>query len=274
MQACFIPLGAPNVRIHPNKMAKAKQEEKFCRFNAQLIHAMKLYAFVLLLLVTTLFSCSRWEDVGPYDETTAEYGLMNFDRLRMGNAFKVRVVPGNTYRIVARGHRSDVQDLSVKKVNDNLEISYNHWTRNRKHPMEIEITMPALEKVEFSGAVNARVWGFEDAEDLEVELSGASELAFTGHTERLQADLSGASRLDLEGTTEQLDIECSGASKLRAYQYPSKQAKLDLSGASDAQISVVEQLICKASGASSLRYRGNPRTNLDLSGGSTVSQDN
>ncbi|MDQ1088195.1 head GIN domain-containing protein [Siphonobacter sp. SORGH_AS_1065] len=218
-----------------------------------------------------LNSCSR-DNVGPYDETFADFSLNNFDRLAMSNGLKVSVVQGNAYRIVAHGHRADVDDLDVRKVNDELRISYRH-NRNRQYDMELEITMPYLESVDFSGAVEADITGFEQEPQVDVRLSGASELWFSGTVDFLSADLSGASELELEGYANQMDVILSGASELDAFEFPVYDAAVDLSGASKAEVTASQNLKVRAAGASALWYRGNPRMDVQSSGGSTVRRD-
>ncbi len=231
---------------------------------------MKKY-FILGVAALALNACSR-DNVGPYEETLADISVNDFDRLAMGNAFKVSVVRGNTYRIVARGHRADVDDLDVRKVNDELYIGYQH-SRNRRYDMELEITMPYLESIDFSGAVEADISGFEREPQLDVRLSGASEVWFNGTVEFLTADLSGASELELEGNASQMDVILSGASELDAFEFPVYDAALDLSGASKAEVRVAQNLKVKATGGSSLWYRGNPRKDVQTSGGSNVRPD-
>jgi hypothetical protein len=46
--------------------------------------------------------------------------------------------------------------------------------------MDIDITMPDLAGVDFSGAVNASIEDFENLPELEIELSGASKCDFEG----------------------------------------------------------------------------------------------
>ena len=227
--------------------------------------------FLCVLLGAT--SCDRWEDAGPYDESVAEFGLTNFDGLEMGHAFRVNVYQGNTFRISARGHRPDIADLSVRREDGILKIRFQHGNRNRKYPMDIDVTMPVLRSVDFSGAVKADVTDFEKGDRLIVTLSGASEMRFFGSAKRTDVHLSGASRLELEGYTDRLNADLSGASVLRAFDYPSYEGDFDLSGASDARTTISEYLDADASGASKLRYRGNPRTSLRATGGSTISRD-
>ena len=82
--------------------------------------------------------------------------------------------------------------------------------------------------------------------------------------------LSGASQLRLTGKGETLHGTLTGASLLSAFSYPSSQAKLIVSGASNAKVSVSQALDVNASGASLVLYRGNPQLEVETSGESIV----
>ncbi len=238
------------------------------------INFTQFVTFVLVL--GFLQSCIFINNDGllePKNPDTKTLNLRDFDRLEMESAFRVRVQQGSQFKVVAYGDRRDVSDLDAfVDRSGKLVIRYKNW-RSRRYEMEIDITMPTLKEIDFSGAVNADIEGFSGARDMEIELSGASKANIDGDWERTDIDLSGASKLTLRGQGASLVGDLSGASTLEAFDYPVDYVDLELSGASDARVLVDKTLIVKASGASALRYRGRPDVRPDLSGGSTVKPD-
>ena len=235
--------------------------------------AAPLFRSLFLLGVLTLVStaCDR-DNFGPYDETTASFAITNFDRLEMGSAYKITVTQGAAFRISAQGHRRDMDDLNVRRVGSLLKIDYRNHYRNRRHEMNLTITMPMLRAAQFSGASDSRVGGFSE-QDLDLGLSGASRLDFTGQAKRLTVNLSGASTATLNGQTVRLLADLSGASRLDATRFPAEEVSVEASGASQARVNATSHLIVDASGASSVRYRGNPTLESHTSGASTVQRD-
>jgi hypothetical protein len=192
------------------------------------------YTLFFATIVLSLLVVSCREDAGPYEEITKTYPLANFDRLDMGSAFRIDVRQGPAFQVEVRGNRRDIDDLGLNVRNSTLEILYDrNRYRNRRYDMFITITMPTVRSVSFSGA---------------------SDLVVTGTGNRLSGKLSGASRVD-------------------TYDFPVRQADLNLSGASTARVRVDDALTVQASGASTVRYRGTPRVNSSLSGASTVRQE-
>jgi hypothetical protein len=121
-----------------------------------------------------------------------------------------------------------------------------------------------------SGAATTTLSGIAD-DRFQLDLSGASSCQLTGDAELLEVSLSGASRATIAGGTRQLKAECSGASQLDAMELSAEKASVELSGASTGQVNVSQELAADASGASTLRYAGEP-SSLDKrsSGASTI----
>jgi hypothetical protein len=74
-------------------------------------------------------------------------------------------------------------------------------------------------------------------------------------------------------SVENIDVELSGTSNLDGFEANSTEVFLELSGASRAEVSASKTLSVKASGASKVFYKGEPKITEDLSGGSKVSKE-
>lgn len=237
---------------------------------------MKTIFLPLIVYAFTLFSLQSCvdgqDDPEPRGTATRNFSLTGFDELEMGNAFQVHVKAGDTYAITATGELNDLDDLEVFTEEGELTVRYKDWRKNRKE-MKIEVTMPTLSGVEFSGAVDAGVYGFDNIREIDFELSGASHCDFIGSAKNIEVDLSGASYLSLIGSGKFLEGTLSGASELNSFDYQTEESDLKLSGASKGEIHVSKFLKVEASGASKLRYLGTPNIQKKVSGGSTVSQD-
>ena len=142
---------------------------------------MKNLLKISLFLFTLSFSnCIIKVDNNPlpisaYDEIRQDINLKNFDQIRTGSAFKVNVIQGNNFRITATGDRTDVNDLDFYVRNGVLNGGYRSNSRNQRYNMRIDISVPSLTAVDFSGATDAEVGNFT-ANTFNVILSGSSKL--------------------------------------------------------------------------------------------------
>jgi hypothetical protein len=77
--------------------------------------------------------------------------------------------------------------------------------------------------------------------------------------------------VELRGSADEIIVDLSGASSLGAYGMTVRTAAINLSGASRAMLDATEAITGEASGASRLFYRREPaRLEVDASHGSRV----
>ncbi len=101
-------------------------------------------------------------------------------------------------------------------------------------------------------------------------LSGGSVGQVNLEADDLNIVLSGASNLTLTGEGLKITSEISGASTLNAFNFDVSEVKLNASGASKAHVFANDQLDVNASGASVVYYKGNPTISSSVSGASSV----
>jgi Putative auto-transporter adhesin, head GIN domain len=198
--------------------------------------------------------------------------IIKVDNNPLPLSFKVNVVQGNNFRIVATGNRVDVNDLDFYVRNGVLNGGYRSNSRIQRYNMKIDITVPFLSAVDFSGATTAEVGNF-NSNTFNVILSGASKLNLDVKTQKMNIDISGASQFNPYGNAQKVSGDLSGASQLNAFGLVSDEVNVNVSGASNARVDVIKYLKVNASGASKVRYRGNPTTEISVSGASVVEKD-
>lgn len=238
---------------------------------------LKLINYLLIIFFAIgSSSCIYFDRINSdisYDNDTRTYNVKDFDYVAIGNAMKVDIRQAANFSIEVRGNSRDLDDLNIYTNRDGkLIVKYRNW-RLRRYNTEIFITMPKARGLDFSGAVDATVKGFKTTDDLDILLSGASNLYAESDWGYVNIDLSGASNLKLYGKGSDLVGDLSGASRIEAFDFPVAEANLDLSGSSDARVWVNKLLRVSASGASTVRFRGNATVKQTLSGGSQVYPD-
>lgn len=233
---------------------------------------MKTYITFLALALTFIFSSCIDEDPGPRQSDTRSFAFVDFNRVEAGYGLVVNITKGNTYSVAADGDRRNLDDLVVFKSGNSLILGFRNSDK-RQYLTYVNISMPDLQGVNFSGAVNATVTGFSTNSFFDATLSGASLAQMNISSDELTLNISGASQLRLVGSGEKMNGLVSGASLLTSYDYPVAEATLNVSGASSGRISVSQQLKGTATGASLILYRGQPSVEVESSGESMVRKD-
>jgi hypothetical protein len=254
-------------------------------------------AVLVAVLLTSglLAGCVGGRIAGSGNLVTQEFEFSNFTCVEVGSAFEVEVVPADSYRVSVTADDNLFDYIQVSKEGETLKIGLKLLPlRPLFTTLRAEITMPRIYDLGLSGATRGSVSGFSSAENLYVELSGASSLDMVemsaGHVEfelsgasRATGDmtasgdawlnLSGASSAELQGSAGDMVIDASGASRVGLDNFPVASANVKLSGASGATVNLDGRLDADLSGASRLSYMGEPTMgNIDMSGGSTMSK--
>ena len=256
---------------------------------------MKKILLVMLAIIVTglaLSGCYRVdrtvEEEG--DRITQDYDFTGFTEIEIGNAFKLDVIPSDSFSITVTAGEKFLEKLDVYLEGDRLVFDLNSWTFIFNESPEAVITMPELTGLHLSGATRATAKGFETAEDFDLDLSGASTLNMELETGRFKADISGASRVTgslvatetdlgisgassfgVQGSGGDISAGVSGASRIELGEYRVENADIELSGASVGVIDIYGRLDVTISGASRLTYSGDPSLgDFNISGGSSI----
>ncbi len=231
---------------------------------------------VLLVLGALLAACTVPIPMinslrGSGNTVTETYDFSDFDKVVISHAFEADITAADSYRVEVTVDDNLVEHLRVEQEGDTVTIGFAPNLVVTNTTQEVRITLPRLVDLEASGASRVDVSGFKTSDDVRVNVSGASTARGDMETGDLNADVSGASTLALEGSGKNLRVNASGASTADLDNFAVNDASVEASGASRANVNVSGTLDANASGASSIRYSGDPKLgNIDESGASSV----
>ena len=109
---------------------------------------------------------------------------------------------------------------------------------------------------ELSGAAKLTYTG--DSQQFNGDFSGAVSASFYGDHNKTDIECSGATNITMEGETDYLKAIISGASKFKGEKYEAKDAYVEATGASNAQVRCTGDLKIMVSRASKLTHYGSP----------------
>lgn len=183
----------------------------------------------------------------------------NFHGIFLSSAFDVYLTQGNEEAVAVSASDQKYKERIIVEVrNGVLYLGYDYkgsWG-NDNHKLKAYISFKQIDRLKISGACDVVMTGVLQAKDLQLELSGASDMKGRLDVEKLTVELSGASDISLSGKTKEMDIVASGASTLKGFDLSADRCNAHASGASDIRITVNKELTAQASGASDVRYKG------------------
>ncbi|MGZ8631547.1 MAG: head GIN domain-containing protein [Actinomycetota bacterium] len=181
-----------------------------------------------------------------------------FRAIEASHHFTVRVAIGSPESATLRIDDNLLDAVDVGVRDGTLRVGLRPLTEVTHATLEVDVTAPALDRVMASGASRVRIEGRNEAERVDLTLSGSSELTADLDVGRGHLELSGTSTATLSGAAGTLEVTVSGASHLYADELSVGDLRIDVSGAATADVAVSGRLSAGASGASMVRYAGSP----------------
>ena len=236
----------------------------------------RLQPLSLVVVVLLLAGCcavpfrTQLAPSGPL--VTKDYDLSNFTAVAAGSAFEVEITRSDSYGVSVTVNQSLVESLEVSVSGNTLHISLKpNVGLTGAATMKAKVTMPELTGLDLSGASRTTLVGFNSGKSLKSEVSGASTLRGDLTCGDASFNVSGASKVNLNGSAQDLNVEASGASTVDLSNFASQNTVVNASGASKVIVNTSGTLDVEASGASTVRYTGDPaKVRENSSGASTV----
>ena len=153
----------------------------------------------------------------------------------------------------AEGEKTYLKEAEVR--DGVLYLTSKEGTNKTSH-LWIQVT--DLQSIRLAGATRCNTPDMLNAENLEIELLGASSLDLKINTQSLSINAEGASDIDLEGKAERLTIEVEGASRVEAEELVAATAKAKAEGTCKVELNVTDRLEAYPTAMSKITYKGNP----------------
>jgi Putative auto-transporter adhesin, head GIN domain len=205
----------------------------------------------------------------------------NFHAISVSSAFDVFISQGDEEVVaVSASEEKYKADIKVEVRDGILRIRFEKegkfwkgWNTD-KVKLRAYISFKNIDKLTASGACDIRIQGSIKADNLTVNLSGASDLKEGNiNAKKLNADISGASSMNISGSAGELHVEANGASDFKGFDFSVDYCDAHATGASRINITVNKELSARASGASDVHYKGDGLIkDIKTSGASNVSK--
>jgi hypothetical protein len=229
-----------------------------------------LVALMCFIGLSLTSSCILADGIkGNGNVVTEERSVSGFDAISVGGAYDVYLTQGSGEELKIEAESNLMEYIKTKVMGGTLYIECDENLKPTKS-MKLYITFKDLEEIEASGACDIESVNAFKLDELELDVSGASEINFDLNLDRLEADFSGASDVKLAGTAGEMEMDISGAGELDALELEAEKVKLDVSGAATAKVYAKTFLEVDVSGAATVKYKGNPQVDSEVSGAGSV----
>lgn len=238
----------------------------------------KILALTLVLITFVAIAQNKMGVI--YDENVQVRKLPSFTSVKVSNAIELYISQSNKTEVAVSAKSDEFRNKIITEVIGGtliirMEDNNKWWNWNEDYKAKAYVSVKELYALTGSGATNIKIINGLSAEKLKITLSGASDLkgdikagtliselsGASSFKAKIQASAfsakgSGASGFEITGAGDDLVVDVSGACSVKMYDYLVKGASVEASGASDVKINVSQMLKVRASGASSIEYKG------------------
>ncbi len=236
---------------------------------------MKRLLLLSLLLTTFLTSCHffsgrRVRGNGQIMTETRKTG--SFTALDVSGAIDVYLRQDSVSSVKIETDGNILPFIEISADGGVLDIRPRNHTRLRPtRKIKVYVSSPRIKDIEATGACNVFSENkLTDTVSVFIHVTGASDVKMELATPKVEVEASGASNITLKGETKDLVVTGSGSTDIRCYDLMAENARIDLSGAGDAQVFASVKLEVEVSGAADVKYKGNPQVNQQISGAGSV----
>lgn len=230
---------------------------------------------ILFLLFSALAYISFGQTI-INDKNVEVRNVSSFSAIKVSGGIDVYLSQSNEDAVAVSASEEKYRDYIKTEVRNgvlNIYFDNKSFRFNSGRNLRAYVSFKTLESIEGSGASDFIINDTFNENSIKIKLSGACDMKGEIKFINLQLDLSGASTMKINGHVENLKLDASGASDIKNYDLVADNFIAQLSGASDVKITVNKSISARASGASSLDFKGNPETkDVSSSGASNISQ--
>lgn len=220
------------------------------------------FTSILALVILLISACEP--DHPGIQEIELKLDTLPFDNIMLETDADVRIIQADHYQVIIQGFESEVYDVDVRVVGDQLTIDQpGHFSEN----LLIKVLVPEISQLQSFGS--SYIYGesyFTQDRNMDITLTGSGEIDFAVETGQLDVAITGSGNIYLEGDIEVLDVEIDGSGWVRSFSLSSLFTDVRIEGSGSAEVTVSEDLDAFILGSGDIYYKGHPLISATITG--------
>jgi hypothetical protein len=217
----------------------------------------------VLALAALLFTTScRFNAVrGSGNMITETRNVGSFDRIEINNSYKVIIKQdtAGSSKLTINADDNLLKYIKTDVSGGKLHI-FNKKNIHSREGLTITVTVKDIKEISASGTENVESDGKLTVKNLKFDISGITKLNMQLDAAEITTDISGMAKMTLTGQASVHRVQMSGMCKLDAFDLVVGDYDIESSGIGKCDINVLNRLDVHTSGASTINYKGNPKT--------------
>jgi len=225
---------------------------------------------VLFGLSSCIINCVH----GSGKQQSEDRKVGDFSQISISGGYHVILKQDSSFSVKITADDNLLKYIKTNVTGDRLRI-YSKKNFCNTGEIVVSIGVKNLEEVKASGAVEVESDGKIHTQDLRLKLSGATKVTMDLNAANVTTTGSGSTELYLKGQATSHNIDLSGSGNVHAFDFVVGSCEIQTSGVGESEVNVLNSLNVHSSGASEVKYKGNPsNVSNDKSGASSVEKVN
>jgi hypothetical protein len=228
------------------------------------------HKFSLMLVAAISFAgCSSKciEDSGNH--IVKDITVTPFDEIEIDGPVKLVLRQDSSFKIAISADSNIIDKIKTSVSGEKFKVSLDPMQYCGSDSIVIHAGIGALTEVKAAGASKVYSEGALHVGDIDMKLSGATELNLNLYAGKVKTESDGAARLTLSGQAGAHELDSKGVLELNAFDFVVAQYDIDIQGTGKSNINVLNDLKVKTSGSSTIYYKGNPKNVSDKKSGTS-----
>lgn len=228
--------------------------------------------FIAVISLSVLSSCRFGCIKGSGHQVSETHKMGDFTQIDISGGFKVNLKQDSSLAVSITADDNLMKYIHTTIEGDRLRI-YSRKNFCGSGEIMINIGVKNLDRIKTSGAVDVTSDGKLNTKDISIDLNGASKVNMDLNAANVSTEGSGASEIHLKGQASSHKVHLTGSGKIYALDFVVGSYDIETTGASECEINVLHDLNVNTTGASEIKYRGNPASiNTHKTGASSVTK--
>jgi hypothetical protein len=179
--------------------------------------------------------------------------------------------------LVVRGEQRLLANVDTSQEGRVLHIGTRGIVLRHRQPLEVELTLPGLDRVGVDGSGDTHINGFS-GERIELELNGSGSIDFNGryrqakatvhgtgdltldagNGDSVEAELTGGGTITLAGAARSFQAATNGSGTLDAQRLRADEVKVRQTGSGNTSVTAHATVAAAVSGSGDIDVYGNP----------------
>ncbi len=228
-----------------------------------------LAGFILFGLSSCMFNCVH----GSGSQASENRKVSDFSRIDITGGFHVILKQDSSLSVKVTADDNLMKYIKTTVNGSKLRI-YARRSICNSGQMTVYVGVRHLEELKASGGIEVQSDGKITTQDMHFKLSGATKVTMDLNAASVTTNGSGATELNLKGQASSHNIEMNGSGKVNALDFIVGNCEIQTTGVGHCEVNVLHSLSVHSTGASEVKYRGNPTVNSDKLGASSIEKIN